>query len=111
MSAPKGVPMPTAPHLEAPGGSESRDWMVLARCRDDDIDAELFFTNSRTRGQSSTRQIEAAQRICFQCPVINECAQYADANEETWGVWGGTNYDPKSSKDKRWRDKAMGRMA
>lgn len=106
MSAPKGVPMPTAPRPEAPGGSESRDWMVRALCRD--VEPELFYTNRGTRGRASTRQVEAAQRICFQCPVIDLCAKYADDNQETWGVWGGVDRSPKSFKDKRWRELAMG---
>ena len=33
---------------------------------------------------------EPALRICAACPVRAECLQWALANDEEWGVWGGT---------------------
>jgi hypothetical protein len=79
--------------------------MVNALCRGED--PETFYANSSARGAGSIRQVEAAQRICFQCPVIDACAKYADDNQETWGVWGGVDRSPKNFKDKRWRELAM----
>ncbi len=31
------------------------------------------------------------KRICNQCPIKKECAQYAMENQELWGIWGGTD--------------------
>jgi WhiB family redox-sensing transcriptional regulator len=73
------------------------------------MDGEMFYTNRNTRGTASTQQVERAQRICFQCPVIDACAKYADDNQEAWGVWGGVDRSPKNFKDKRWRELAMAR--
>lgn len=33
----------------------------------------------------------AAERVCRQCPVRTDCLEYASANHEDHGVWGGTS--------------------
>ena len=38
----------------------------------------------------------AAKRVCAACPVITECLDYALANNERFGVWGG-----KSERERR----------
>lgn len=34
---------------------------------------------------------EAAADACWDCPVLDRCAAYADAAMERYGVWGGTD--------------------
>lgn len=55
-------------------------WMRQAACRS--VDPELFFPG---RGES-TREAKAA---CAGCPVRVECLDYAIANGERHGIWGG----------------------
>lgn len=57
-----------------------RSWMADAACRDHD--PELFYP---TAGLPTA----AALAICQGCPVRERCADYADANHERHGVWGG----------------------
>lgn len=60
-------------------------WMSKAACRNDHYDPEWFWP--------LTTDNESAQRalaICVTCPVTDECLQFALANNETAGVWGGT---------------------
>lgn len=108
MSAQRGVPMPTPPHPEAPGGSEARDWCIRAACRGM---GDLFYTDSNTRGIKAQQQIAAAQRICFTCPVIQECDDYANANDEVWGVWAAVDRTPKADRERCWQKLALRRRA
>ena len=62
------------------GDPEQREWMVDARCLD--ADPEAFFPEKG----GSTRE---AKRICADCPVTESCLEYALANDERFGIWGG----------------------
>jgi WhiB family redox-sensing transcriptional regulator len=55
-------------------------WHDKAACAE--IDPEIFFPD-----QSGSTG--AAKRICRGCDVRAECLEYALANGELWGVWGG----------------------
>jgi WhiB family redox-sensing transcriptional regulator len=63
--------------------AEDRDalsWQDQALCAQ--ADPEEFFPE---RG-GSTRE---AKRVCRSCPVAAECLEFALANDERFGVWGG----------------------
>lgn len=62
------------------------DWRARSACRDED--PELFFP-SATTGPDFERQVAAAKEICGRCEVSFECLQYAVANGEEAGIWGG----------------------
>ncbi len=62
------------------GDPDQRTWMVDARCLD--ADPEAFFPEKG----GSTRE---AKRICADCPVKEPCLDYALANDERFGIWGG----------------------
>lgn len=59
---------------------EQRAWMLQARCLD--ADPEAFFPEKG----GSTRE---AKRICSICSVKQDCLEYALANDERFGIWGG----------------------
>lgn len=59
---------------------ENRDWQSRANCMG--VDPELFFPE---RG-SSTRE---AKEVCRGCVVREDCLEYALANGEKFGIWGG----------------------
>ena len=63
----------------------TRDWMVSAKCRG--MDPEVFFPSAT--GVAGRQQVAKAAAVCAACPVRVECQEYADANEESCGVWGG----------------------
>lgn len=60
--------------------SDAREWTKRAACVG--ADPELWFP---TRGESTGE----AKAICRDCPVCPECLDYALANRETFGIWGG----------------------
>ncbi|WP_374462010.1 WhiB family transcriptional regulator [Microtetraspora sp. AC03309] len=56
------------------------DWQESALCAQ--TDPEMWFPE---KGASNAD----AKRVCRSCEVRAECLEYALANEEPYGVWGG----------------------
>jgi WhiB family redox-sensing transcriptional regulator len=55
-------------------------WQERALCAQ--TDPEAFFPEKG----GSTRE---AKRVCLSCVVRGECLEYALANDERFGIWGG----------------------
>jgi WhiB family transcriptional regulator, redox-sensing transcriptional regulator len=73
-------------------------WRSLARCRD--LDSSLFFSPDGERGPTRRRRERAAKAVCATCPVQRQCAAYAVANHEPYGVWGGMT---ETEREAMWR--------
>ncbi len=73
---------------DSPGGApddslgepDNHDWQERALCAQ--TDPEAFFPEKG----GSTRE---AKRICTGCEVRAECLEYALAQDERFGIWGG----------------------
>ena len=61
-------------------GRQERSWQMQANCMG--VDPDLFFPE---RG-ASTRE---AKEVCRGCVVREDCLEYALANGEKFGIWGG----------------------
>ncbi|MGD1011655.1 MAG: WhiB family transcriptional regulator [Acidimicrobiales bacterium] len=61
-------------------GGLDRTWQCRANCMG--VDPELFFPE---RG-ASTRE---AKEVCRGCVVREDCLEFAIANGEKFGIWGG----------------------
>lgn len=59
---------------------EEESWQDRALCAQ--TDPEAFFPEKG----GSTRE---AKKICTGCEVKTECLEYALANDERFGIWGG----------------------
>lgn len=59
---------------------EELPWADQARCLE--AEPDTFFPEKG----GSTRE---AKRICSTCEVTQECLEYALANDERFGIWGG----------------------
>jgi WhiB family redox-sensing transcriptional regulator len=55
-------------------------WRNRAACKG--VDPDIFYP-------ASDEEAEEAKSICAQCPVREACLEYALANRERDGVWGG----------------------
>jgi WhiB family redox-sensing transcriptional regulator len=40
-------------------------------------------------------QIDAAKQVCTECPVMDQCLEFALATNQEAGVWGGTTEDER----------------
>lgn len=56
-------------------------WHEQAQCRNQNV--ELFFSDEPA-------DVRAALRLCRSCPVRQPCYEQAMADQEYFGVWGGT---------------------
>lgn len=56
------------------------EWQERALCAQ--TDPEAFFPEKG----GSTRE---AKKVCTRCEVRGECLEYALANDERFGIWGG----------------------
>ena len=69
------------------------DWRDQAVCKE--ADPNLFYSNKPA-------EIKQAVEICNTCPVRVLCANYAVAENEEYGVWGGlTEADRRQLRKKR----------
>jgi WhiB family redox-sensing transcriptional regulator len=62
-------------------------WLALAACTS--FPTDLFFP---APGEDSSAAIE----LCDRCLVRRACFNYAMANPELYGVWGGTSSDERT---------------
>lgn len=63
------------------------EWQIQGACRD--ADPSIFFHPEGERGSARRNRDRAAQQICSQCPVLDQCRSHALAAQESYGVWGG----------------------
>jgi WhiB family redox-sensing transcriptional regulator len=66
--------------IQALMGEGEKGWQARANCMG--VDPDLFFPE---RG-SSTRE---AKEVCRGCVVQEDCLEFAIANGEKFGIWGG----------------------
>ena len=62
------------------GDEDLQGWQLKANCLG--VDPDLFFPE---RGAST----KEAKAVCRGCVVRDECLEYALANGEKFGIWGG----------------------
>jgi WhiB family transcriptional regulator, redox-sensing transcriptional regulator len=80
-------------------GPQERTWQTRANCMG--VDPDLFFPE---RG-ASTRE---AKEVCRGCVVREDCLEYALANGEKFGIWGGLS---ERERRRLRRQRAMQRRA
>lgn len=92
---------------------EKPDWHVWAKCRGafGHGQENLFYADHQHNGQ-----VNEAKSVCYgthpdhpgRCPVVEQCLEYALANGEKWGVWGGcSERERRAIKRARHREAAL----
>jgi hypothetical protein len=41
---------------------------------------------------------DLAEELCFGCPLLKQCYDFAVASEQEWGIWGGINFTKEEMK-------------
>jgi len=80
-------------------GQDDQGWQLYANCLG--VDPDLFFPE---RGAST----KEAKSVCKGCVVREDCLEYALANGEKFGIWGGLS---ERERRRLRRQRAMQRRA
>jgi WhiB family transcriptional regulator, redox-sensing transcriptional regulator len=78
--------------VEEDGDEGELGWQERALCAQ--TDPEAFFPEKG----GSTRE---AKKVCIGCDVRGECLEYALANDERFGIWGGLSERERRKLKKR----------
>ena len=70
---------------------QGRNWRAHSACLS--ADSDLFFPISATA--ASAPQTARAKAICAGCTVRSACLDYAMADRNLQGIWGGTTDDER----------------
>jgi hypothetical protein len=88
----------TSTSTRRPSTNAAPNWRTNAACRNAD-DLEIFFPIGHS--PSAIAQEAEAKKFCNQCPVIQQCLQWAlDTGQET-GVWGGLSEDERRAMKRK----------
>lgn len=68
---------------------------ALCRSLDADYADRLFFSDGLSRDEKR-RAILHAQNICINCPVMEQCQNYALTTHSDFGIWGGLTEDDRA---------------
>lgn len=70
-------------------------WQADAACNT--ADPELFYVHADETGGSAarTRRIREAKRICLACPVLTDCADFADRVNDAHAILAATTPDER----------------
>jgi hypothetical protein len=69
----------------APETPRKADWRDDALCRTEDAE-DFFPVGASPAAKAAERH---AKTVCFRCPALQACGQWALDNREPAGVWGG----------------------
>ena len=83
---------PVLPLFGAGDDDTAGGWQERALCAQ--TDPEAFFPEKG----GSTRE---AKKVCLSCEVRAECLEYALANDERFGIWGGLSERERRKLKKR----------
>jgi WhiB family redox-sensing transcriptional regulator len=74
-----------------PRASGMLTWLDNAGCRG--LDTELFFP-AGPKGPGR-READEAKAVCKTCPVRRQCASWALAKAQEYGIWGGMDEEER----------------
>ena len=72
---------------------EDAQWMNFAACSPQN--AELFVAETSGFSQEQRDNLQRAKQICKECPVKQECLDFALVTGEDVGIWGGMTYNER----------------
>ncbi|MFF0305583.1 WhiB family transcriptional regulator [Streptomyces sp. NPDC004562] len=93
------TPFGTPPARRQTRAGGRLNWLEDAGCRG--LDTELFFP-AGPKGPGR-RQADEAKAVCRMCPVRRQCASWALATAQQYGIWGGMDEEERVVAHRRGR--------
>lgn len=66
--------------------NRNREWVAEASCKG--MDTDLFFLDQFGQA-ANTERLKIVRPLCKECPVRQQCLDYAVDNAIDIGIWGG----------------------
>lgn len=91
-------------------GTIEQDWRSKSVCKTGVYDMHFADVEALIEDEGMDREDaeafvamaeDTAKAICATCPVVSQCRDWALANNEPWGIWGGMN--PAEREDPAFR--------
>ena len=90
--------MTTSTRLPTMDATHADNWRTAAACQNVE-DPEIFFPIGHTP-QAIAQEAEA-KKVCYRCPVIDRCLQWALETGQETGVWGGLAEDDRRAMKRK----------
>ena len=74
--------------------SEAQEEVASYNCKDN----PYFYTDYSDHNEEVVITGEDAESLCYQCPLIKLCYEFATINKEEYGIWGGINFALKPNE-------------
>jgi hypothetical protein len=68
--------------------SEAQDQNEEYPCKDN----PYFYTDYSDQMEQRILTGNDAEQLCHGCPLLKQCYDFALANKEAYGIWGGINF-------------------
>jgi hypothetical protein len=73
--------------------SQAQEEVGSYNCKDN----PYFFMDYWDDDEQNILTDDEAEQLCYGCPLIKLCYEFAIANKEEYGVWGGINMSRKEN--------------
>jgi hypothetical protein len=72
-------------------------WVELKKAQDQHEtypckDNPYFYVDYSDQNEQRVIAGEEAEKLCYGCPLLKACYDFANANKEEYGIWGGINF-------------------
>lgn len=74
--------------------SEAQEEVGSYNCKDN----PYFYVDYWDDNEEHILTDEEAEELCYKCPLLKLCYEFAIANKEEYGVWGGINMSRKENQ-------------
>lgn len=87
------------------------DWRSQAVCTSGNYDMHFADVEDLIESEGMDREDaehfaalaeETAKAACLTCPVLAQCRDWALANDQDWGIWGGLNPEERKTHRRDW---------